>query len=271
MFELDFAAQVDRSIVRETSSDVARAIPRLGLALVADGSGGQDLGEIASRTAADESERSFSRLGGPGVNSDDTAQRLESAFRDANQRMVALQTTNEARSRTGVSLIAAVFAHGRVVIGNVGVCRCYRLRNRSLELLTQEHPLAGQLMVGIKTTPEARQATRERESITPRCLDGDEGVIADIRIVRCEPGDVFLLCSDGLWGRVAADVMAAMLGASQDAREACERLVSAAWARGALDNIGIAVVRAVPLQLRLDEPSWLERPLRPSQYPGGDV
>jgi PPM family protein phosphatase len=272
VFSLDFAARVDRGLVHETNEDVARVVPRLALALVAGGMGGHDHGDVVSRTVADGVEQSFARFGGPGVNVDETAQRLKSAFREINQRMAEHPASGEGRAKIGTTLVAAVFAHGRVVIGNVGDSRCYRMRNRSLALLTQDHSFAEQLRQMVSTTtPGGKQAASEWGPILTRCLNGDEGVAVDIRIVRCEPGDVFLLCSDGLWGSVSGDVMAAILGAAQDASEACERLVGAAWAGGGLDNIGIAVVRLVPLQLRLDEPSWLEQPTRPSQQPGGDV
>jgi PPM family protein phosphatase len=272
VFKLEFAAQVDQGLVRETNQDVARVVPGLGLALVADGMGGHDHGDVASRTAANGLEQSFARFGGPGVNIDETAQRLQSAFREVNQRIADHPTSGEGRAKMGTTLVAAVFAHGRVAIGNVGDSRCYRLRDRSLELLTQDHSYAEQLRQSASSaTPEGEQAASEWAHILTRCLNGDEGVAADIRIVRCEPGDIFLLCSDGLWGSVSGDVMAGILGAAEDASEACERLIGAAWAGGGLDNIGTAVVRLVPLQLRLDEPSWLEQPTRPSEQPGGDA
>lgn len=269
MFEIDFAARVDRDLVRQTNQDVARVVPRLGLALVADGMG--DHGDVASRTAADGVEQSFARSGGPGVNIDETAQHLERAFREFNQRMADYPASGEGWAM-GTTLVAAVFAHGRAVIGNVGDSRCYCLRKRSLELLTQEHSYAKQLRrMGSATTPQGKQAASESAHILTRGLNGDQGVAADIRIVGCQPGDVFLLCSDGLWSSVSGNVMAGILGAAQDARAACERLVGAAWAGGGLDNIGIAVVRLVPLQLRLNEPSWLEHPSPPSSLPAGDV
>jgi serine/threonine protein phosphatase PrpC len=266
VFELDFAARVDQGLVRETNQDVARVVPRFGLALVADGMGGHHHGDIASRTAAEGVELSFARFGGPGVDVDQTAQRLESAFREVNRRMAVHPARGEGRGKMGTTLVAAIFAHGRAVIGNVGDSRCYCLRKGSLELLTRDHSYAEQLrQMGAAMTPEAKQAANEWSHILTRCLNGDEGVAADISVVRCEPGDVFLLCSDGLWGSAASEVIAAVLGTARDASEACERLVRAAWAGGGLDNIGLAVVRLVPRQRRLDKPSWLEQPSPPSE------
>jgi serine/threonine protein phosphatase PrpC len=210
VFELDFAARVDRGLVRESTHDVARVVPRLGLALVADGGGGHAYGDFPGRVAADGIEQSLARFSGFSVNIDETAQRLERALFELNPRIADHPARGEGQAKTGITLVAAVFTHGWAAIGNVSECRCYCLRSGSLELLTQ--------------------------------------VAADIRVVRCEPGDVFLLCSDGLGGSVSGDVMATILGAAKDASEACERLIGAAWAAGGLDNIGIAIVRLVPLQ-----------------------
>lgn len=266
VFELDFAARIDRGLVRETNQDVARIVPHLGLALVADGMGGHDHGDIASRTAADGLVESFAQMGGPGAHIEETAERLRAAFQAANQRLGQHPATGQGFGQMGTTLVATAFAHGGAVIGNVGDSRCYRWREGMLEPLTEDHSHAAQLkQAGATATPEGREAAARWAHVLTRCLSGESGVAADIRIVPCEPGDVFLLCSDGLWGGVADATMAGILAAAKDAEESCERLMGAAWASGGLDNIGIAVVRLVPAHLRLDEPSFLEQ----SSHPGG--
>lgn len=261
MFEFEFAARVDRGLVRKTNQDMARANPRLRLALVADGMGGHDHGDIASRIAAEVLEESFDRYGGGGADVSETMERLRAAFQDANQRLREHPQAGAGGQRQmGTTLVAAVFSHGRAVIGNIGDSRCYRLHQGTLELLTQDHSYAAELKKpGRPETPDDREVAGRWAHVLTRCLNGAEDVDADIRSSPFEPGDVFLLCSDGLWGSVAGQGISQILSAAQDAEDACDRLVGAAWAGGGLDNIGIAIVRIVPLQPHLDEPSWLEQ------------
>jgi serine/threonine protein phosphatase Stp1 len=101
VFELDFAARVDRGLVRETNQDVARVVPGLNLALVADGMGGHDDGDIASRTAADALEEGFGRMGGAGAGADQTANRLRACFLEANHHVA---TRSAHAWRVGASL-----------------------------------------------------------------------------------------------------------------------------------------------------------------------
>jgi protein phosphatase len=202
----------------------------------------------------------------------ETAERVQRSFREANERMAGHPAVAEGRAKMGTTLVAAVFAHGRAVIGNVGDSRCYRLRSGTLERLTENHSYAAQLwQTGVTATPQGREAAEQWAHVLTRCLNGEPGVSADTRIVGCEPGDVYLLCSDGLWGIVADHVIGALLGAAQDADQACERLVGAAWAGGGLDNIGIAVARLLPLELRVNDPSWLEQPTQPGDSASGDL
>jgi PPM family protein phosphatase len=272
VFQLDFASRVDRGLVRETNQDVARVVPPLGLAVVADGMGGHAQGDVASRLAADQTVETFERLGGGGANIDQTVERLERAFRDANRLMKEEPTEDEGRSRMGTTLVAAVFAHHHVVIRNVGDSRCYRLRGQRLELLTEDHSYAADLRrAGATDTADGREVAAKWAHVLTRSLNGNDEVEPDVSVVRFEPGDVYLLCSDGLWGAVPHGVMSATIAAAQDANEACERLVSAAWASGGPDNIGVAVIRVVPSHLRLSTPSWMESPARPSEMPAGDA
>jgi protein phosphatase len=171
----------------------------------------------------------------------------------------------------GTTLVAAAFAHGKAILGNVGDSRCYRLRNRELQSLTQEHSFGAEFRRREpNATEQAKLAAEQFTHVLTRCLSGDE-VSVDTRVVRCEPGDVFLLCSDGLWGGVSHQTMAGILANAQYAQDTCERLIAAAWMAGGLDNIGVAVVRLEPMALRLNEPSRLDEPSRTRPQPAEDA
>jgi PPM family protein phosphatase len=269
MYTFDYAAQTDVGLVRETNQDEARVVPGLHLALVADGMGGHAHGDVASRTATSAFEENLTRVGGPGANTDETAERVRTSFWYANQRIAEHPTTRASATGMGTTLVAAVFSHGRVVIGNVGDSRCYRLRSGFLEVMTQDHSYLAHLLRSgeISKQDEVDHSARWAHMLT-RCLNGEDGVEADLRIGRCEPGDVYLLCTDGLWGTLSNKGIASILGSAEDADAACEKLVEAALGCGGHDNIGVAVVRLVPDHLRLDDPRFTDRASSPSSFPG---
>lgn len=231
-------------------------VPRLALALVADGMGGHSHGDIASRMAVAAFEQCFDRLGGVGLTIDETRQRVLHSFREANARVGAHPAARADGTGMGTTLVAAAFAHGQIVVAHVGDSRCYRLRDGWLELLTEDHSYAAALRrSGMVDTPAADRAAARWENVLTRVINGREPLEVDLEVARCKPGDVYLLCSDGLWGAVPEELAALILSTAIDASDACQKLVGAAWAGGGLDNIGVAVVRLVPPVLRLDDPS----------------
>ena len=185
MHQLDFAAQVDRGLVRETNQDVARIAPALGLVVVADGMGGHERGEVASSVAADTILSVFERLGG----------------------------------------------------------------------LDAHHSYAAELRrQGLDGSPELRATAEQYQNMLTRCIGGADEVAVDAKVLRIQPGDVLVLCSDGLWGGVGPDAISHIVQAAPSAEDACRSLISAAWQSGGLDNIGVAVVRVLPLALRDELP-----------------
>jgi serine/threonine protein phosphatase PrpC len=254
MYQLDFAAQVDLGLVRQTNQDVARVVPSLGLALVADGMGGHLYGDLASRIAADAFQRGFEQLGGVGVNVVETKQRLLSAFHSANERVCAHNVASKV-PRMGTTLVAAIFAYGYVLVAHAGDSRCYRLRGRDLDCLTQDHSYAAEFRrQGLVNTPELKAIAERWGQVLTRFLGESDNISVDLWNGRGEPGDVFMLCSDGLWNAVAEDAVVRVLAGTQEARDACYQLINRACADGGRDNIAVAVVRLNPLRLRLEPP-----------------
>lgn len=247
MYRLDLAAAVDPGLVREANQDVARVLPNLRLAMVADGMGGHQSGEVASRAAADALWLSLERQGIFGADLDETRQRLIVAFHEANVQ-VGRHPSAGGRTGMGTTLVASIFTQSHVVIAHVGDSRCYRLRGRELELLTEDHSLLMDLRrQGAYGAAEARSIEEQLGHVLTRCINGCADLIVDARVESCEPGDVFLLCSDGLWGCVAPEALVRTLAEALDAAEACARLIQSGYAGGGTDNIGVAVARIEPL------------------------
>jgi PPM family protein phosphatase len=181
---------------------------------VADGMGGAQAGEIASKLAA-----SAVRGGDPG--------RLEELIQEANRRVHQRSVEDAAASGMGTTLTVAEIVGERVSIGHVGDSRAYLVRQGSLEQLTQDHSLVAELVRSGKLTPEEAEQHPQRSVIT-RALGTDPDVDVDTFAVEPRPGDLFLLCSDGLTSMVDDGTI--------------ERLVEEK--RGDLDGLVKALIRA---------------------------
>jgi serine/threonine protein phosphatase PrpC len=151
---------------------------------VADGMGGAQAGEIASKLAA-----SAVRSSDPG--------RLEDLIQEANRRVHQRSVEDAAASGMGTTLTVAEIIGERVSIGHVGDSRAYLVRDGRLEQLTEDHSLVGELVRSGKLTPEEAESHPQRSVIT-RALGTDPDVDVDTFAVEPRPGDLFLLCSDGL-------------------------------------------------------------------------
>jgi serine/threonine protein phosphatase PrpC len=199
---------------------------------VADGMGGAQAGEIASRIAAS-------------VLRDSSAPRGEDAvvtlIQEANRRVYEAAATDEARSGMGTTITMALVDDGSVHVGHVGDSRAYRIRDGRLEQLTEDHSLVAELVRSGRLSEEEAHVHPQRSVIT-RVLGTDPEVDVDIFTVETSPGDVFMLCSDGLTSMVGDE---AILGIVERNRSNLEQvahaLVDAANKGGGEDNITVVV------------------------------
>lgn len=225
--------------------------PEMGFFAVADGMGGHEGGEVASRRvlqhlAAAMMDRVFKRivLTGRGGNEAWMERALGESIQAANAELLALQQANH--SDMGTTLTAALLIDGRAVVANVGDSRTYRWRSGALEQVTRDHSLVASLVAAGHLEPDAVY-THEQKSMIYRSV----GETADLRVdtfsVELWPDDRLLLCSDGLWEMVRDDGLAAVLAAETDPQQVCDRLIEAANRAGGEDNISVLVVWAAPV------------------------
>jgi serine/threonine protein phosphatase PrpC len=197
---------------------------------VADGMGGAQAGEIASRIAASVLRDSAGRSG------EDTVATL---IREANRRVYEAATTDEARSGMGTTITAALVEDGTVRIGHVGDSRAYRVRDGKLEQLTEDHSLVGELVRSGRLSPEEADVHPQRSVIT-RVLGTDPDVDVDTFTVETRPGDVFMICSDGLTSMVDDREILEIVERNRASLDRATRaLVEAANKGGGEDNITI--------------------------------
>ena len=201
---------------------------------VADGMGGAQAGEVASRLAAAafHEYHEADDLGGE--------DRVEAIIQEANRRIYERAQVDRNASGMGTTITAAVVESGRIAIGHVGDSRAYRIRGGELAQLTDDHSLVADLMRSGRLTPEQADSHPQRSVIT-RALGTDPEVDVDTFAVEAEPGDVFLLCSDGLTTMVDDAEILRLVAESSGLESAAKALVKAANRRGGEDNVTVVL------------------------------
>jgi serine/threonine protein phosphatase PrpC len=212
---------------RANNEDAAVVAPALGLFAVADGMGGYEGGEVASRLAVDTLEEGVRAERG-----------LAEAIAGAHQAITARKRGRLAQM--GSTLTALLVERGRAVVGHVGDSRLYRLRDGLLVKLTRDHSLYDELCAeGFQGLPPKESSPYANVITRALGMNGQARPDFEEHVVR--PGDVYLLCTDGL-DVIPDDHLATLLDASSPF-EAATSLVACALERGARDNVTAVVVR----------------------------
>ncbi len=208
---------------------------RAPLFVVADGMGGAQAGEVASRLAAE----TFSA----GLSDDGTSeQRLEERVRAANQRIHEVSQGDRTLNGMGTTLTAAYLDGDELALAHVGDSRAYLLRDGELTRLTRDHTLVEELVRRGELT-EQEAAEHPQRSIITRALGPEPDIEIDLHTHRVHAGDVLLLCSDGLTGMIGEDEVRELLAGAASLRDAGRALVDAANEAGGRDNITVVLFR----------------------------
>lgn len=249
MHSFDMASATDVGRVRAHNEDSISAEPELGLATLADGMGGYNAGEVASGIAVamvPAEIRKLSANGGLQDLSDEEVQRMVAAQADKVNSAIftaAQQQTNY--SGMGTTLVIAYWHGDRVTIGHLGDSRCYRLRGESVERLTRDHSwIQEQIDAGLMT-PEQARGSKKRNLVTRAC-GIDLNVTAEVHTHKVEPGDVYLLCSDGLYDMVSDEnIHHTVSSLKSNLPLAAQQLVQQANDNGGRDNISVILVHVL--------------------------
>jgi len=215
---------------RQRSENEDSLFVRAPIFVVADGMGGAQAGEVASKAAADSFDRDLPE--GP------PERFLRETIEEANRRIHELARADPSRAGMGTTITAAIVdaQAEEVGIGHVGDSRAYRLRRGKLERLTRDHSLVEEMRRKGQIT-DAQAEDHPQRSIITRALGPEPEVEVDVQTVPAAPGDVFLLCSDGLTTMVNEERIAAVLSSTISMREAVRTLVDEANGAGGRDNI----------------------------------
>jgi protein phosphatase len=230
VIELRSASVTDTGRRRRHNEDAYVCEPPLFA--VADGMGGAQAGELASSLAAAALRDETSELTGG-------EQRVDDLIQEANRRIYQRQSEDASASGMGTTITVALVEDGHVAIGHVGDSRAYLIRDRKLEQLTEDHSLVAELVRSGKLSPEEAEGHPQRSVIT-RALGTDPDVDVDTFSVETRPGDLFLLCSDGLTSMVDDETILREVERNRDdLARAAKALVRAANKGGGEDNITV--------------------------------
>jgi PPM family protein phosphatase len=217
---------------------------------VADGMGGARAGEIAAGLAAAALEEAGAETRG--------AEGVAALIVEANRRIWERSLSDPNTAGMGTTVTAALVdaGAGTIAIGHVGDSRAYLLRKGSIEQLTTDHSLVAELVESGVLTPEEAERHPQRSAIT-RALGTEATVEVDGFTVVAEPGDVFLICSDGLSSMLSDDEMAAAIeGSNGDPHDAADALIRAANDRGGEDNVTVVLFEMLGAETAAeDEPA----------------
>ncbi|MCA9514113.1 MAG: protein phosphatase 2C domain-containing protein [Myxococcales bacterium] len=265
-----FSARTDVGKLRSNNEDNFLVDRKLKLYIVCDGMGGHQGGEIASATAVNVVRETLLRrrdvidgfeYADGRYEEGDVLALIEDAVHVANQRVHERGQSNPAQRGMGTTLSLLLLARDRAFIAHVGDTRIYRRRGGELTRLTDDHSLVNEM---------ARTMNVDADSVDPRLKNaitravGVHAVVeVDARYARVEPGDRFLLCSDGLHGLVTDEEIAFVLG-QDDLVQAADELIDRANAAGGRDNITALVVQVsdAPSRVSAEERMMVAEALR---------
>jgi protein phosphatase len=185
-------------------------------------------GAVPAGSAADERLARHSRL-------------LKMAVHRAHDNVLTAISKDGSLHGMGTTVVSLLLSGPTAAVAHVGDSRAYRLRSGRLDQLTQDHTwVHEQVVAGLLSQEQAR--SHPLKNVVTRALGGESDVLVDVREVQVQPGDLYLLCSDGLTGMLSDGDIRERLGSGRNLHEICRGLVNEANARGGLDNVTVVLL-----------------------------
>ncbi len=242
----EFCLRTDPGLARENNEDSVTIDEPTRLGILADGMGGYNAGEIASGMATAFIKSELGRWlsqAGRHANAKEVRRAMEICVDNANRSIFNAANSNPQYSGMGTTLVLGVFQDTRLMLGHIGDSRCYRLREGEFVQITKDHSLLQEQMDAGLITPE-QAATSTNKNLVTRALGVEDAVLLEVNEHRVEPGDVYLMCSDGLSDMVDNDNIAQLLATDLPLEQKVVQLIDAANANGGRDNISVLLAQA---------------------------
>lgn len=244
----EFAAASDVGRVRKANEDSYYV--RSPLFVVADGMGGANAGEVASKIAVDSFKDPLNDSVAP-------EPRMAGVVRTANHQIHEKSNSSDEFKGMGTTITALLLGEDELTIAHVGDSRAYRLRDGELERLTRDHSLVGE-MVRRGAITEAEAEVHPQRSILTRALGPEDEVEIDTLSHGVKGGDVYLICSDGLTGMVDEATIAQEMGSGKPLQEMAESLIRKANENGGVDNITVVAFKVDGVSAKTPAPPSAE-------------
>jgi protein phosphatase len=233
------AASTDVGLRRRGNEDRFAVEPELGLCLVADGMGGHSAGQVASALAAEAVVAALRDLAGQAVSA---TEKLRRALEEANRSIYAASRQKSEYSGMGTTVVALLIEGGRAGLAHVGDSRAYRVRKGKIRQLSDDHSVVGELLRRHEISADDAREHPHRHVLT-RALGVRGHVQPDLAELTPEPGDLFVLCSDGLTNHLEDHEIAKVVLETSDLEASCGALIELANRRGGEDNTTVVLAR----------------------------
>ena len=243
---IELHAAVDPGRARSNNEDSVATDDGVSLAVLADGMGGYNAGEVASNMATSFIRTELGRwLREASTQASDAEVRraMDICVDNANRAIFNAANANPQYAGMGTTLVVAVFRDNRVLLGHVGDSRCYRLREGRLQQITRDHSLLQEQIDAGLITPEQAAFSANKNLVT-RAVGVEDTVLLETHQHDVLPGDLFLLCSDGLSDMLDDDGIAQVLQGHETLESGTRALIAAANDAGGKDNISVILGRA---------------------------
>jgi PPM family protein phosphatase len=243
---LEYFSATDTGRARTNNEDSVALDAGNALAVLADGMGGYNAGEVASGMATGFIKTELGRwLQEAGTQATDAEVRraMDICVDNANRAIFNAANANPQYAGMGTTLVVALFRGTRVLMGHVGDSRAYRLRTGRLMQMTRDHSLLQEQIDAGLITPEQASFSANKNLVT-RAVGVEDTVLLEIHQHEVHPGDIYLLCSDGLSDMLDDETLSQLLQGYDVLEEAGQALIAAANDAGGKDNIAVVLVRA---------------------------
>lgn len=239
-------SKTDPGRARENNEDSVAFDASAYLGVLADGMGGYNAGEVASGMATAFIKSEMARWlseAGKQASTREIRRALEICVDNANRSVFNAASSNAQYSGMGTTLVVAVFHSEKLLLGHIGDSRCYRLRKGEMTQITKDHSLLQEQIDAGLLTPE-QAATASHKNLVTRALGVEDAVLLELNEHDVEPGDLYLLCSDGLSDMANDSEIAAILDTQTPMAQKADSLISIANEHGGRDNISVLLIQA---------------------------